>query len=266
MSAATIDRRLSGDRKRLRLKGKRGRSRVRCCSRRSRSGPGQDGTRRGWGSWRSIPSVTTTARSALRELLCAHDGPISPAVFLRGLADHLHSVAAEKQERRLSRGGEQLVGCAPDGRLFPLRHRTRAVAAQRHLCDAAAAGHFFDPHQKLVSKQRIDAKMIERYDTADTTNYRMLADRAYAVMPEDRKVCGVALTAGTPMVRQSDPASVMTASSPAAYCVRNRFLSNFPTLVFGTSPTKAQWSGSCHFAKLPDRNLRSSSGSASKSA
>ncbi len=43
----------------------------------------------------------------------------------------------------------------------------------------------------------------------------------------------------------------MTSSSPCAYCLRSTFLSNFPTLVFGTVAMTVQRSGSCHLAIWP---------------
>ncbi|CAM5634386.1 hypothetical protein SPURM210S_01328 [Streptomyces purpurascens] len=39
--------------------------------------------------------------------------------------------------------------------------------------------------------------------------------------------------------------------SPSAYCLRSTFLSNLPTLVFGTASMTVQRSGSCHLAIWP---------------
>src|SRR5271166_4670447 len=61
MSAATIDRRLAGERRKHQLKGVRAPSRERCSNRRSRSAPGPTGTTRGRGSSRSTWSPTTAA-------------------------------------------------------------------------------------------------------------------------------------------------------------------------------------------------------------
>lgn len=47
---------------------------------------------------------------------------------------------------------------------------------------------------------------------------------------------------------------LVTCSSPSAYCLRITFLSNLPTLVFGTAGMIAQRSGSCHFATDSPRN------------
>ena len=52
--------------------------------------------------------------------------------------------------------------------------------------------------------------------------------------------------------------TVMTVSEPSAYSARTRFLSNLPTVVFGTASMNAHRSGSCHCATLPARNSRSS--------
>ena len=46
---------------------------------------------------------------------------------------------------------------------------------------------------------------------------------------------------------------VSTVSSPPAWDVRRTFLSNFPTLVFGTSSMKAHFSGTHQRATLPSR-------------
>jgi hypothetical protein len=62
------------------------------------------------------------------------------------------SVAAGQQERLRARGGEELVGGAPGGRLPSLRHRTRTVAAQRDLRAAAAADQLLLPQSGLESR------------------------------------------------------------------------------------------------------------------
>ena len=50
--------------------------------------------------------------------------------------------------------------------------------------------------------------------------------------------------------------------SPAANCARSTFLSNLPTLVFGTSSMNAHRSGTCHFGIAPAKNSRSTSADA----
>lgn len=51
---------------------------------------------------------------------------------------------------------------------------------------------------------------------------------------------------------------VVTSRPPSAYWRRRTFLSNLPTLVFGTDSMTVHRSGSCHLATEPARNSRSS--------
>ena len=73
---------------------------------------------------------------------------------------------------------------------------------------------------------------------------------------------GVRRPAG-PAARQRSPSpgysSVLTVNSPSAYWDRSTFLSNLPTLVFGTASMNAHRSGSCHRATRVARNSRNSS-------
>ena len=62
--------------------------------------------------------------------------------------DHLHPVAAGQQERRLPRRAEELGHRAHRGRLPPLRHRRRTVAAQQDLGTAVAADQLLLPAAK----------------------------------------------------------------------------------------------------------------------
>ena len=56
--------------------------------------------------------------------------------------------------------------------------------------------------------------------------------------------------------RRAGGQSLVTSSSPSAYCLRITFLSNLPTLVFGTAGMTAQRSGTCHWATRLRRGRR----------
>ena len=77
-----------------------------------------------------------------------------------------------QQERRLPRRAEELDHRAHPGRLPPLRHPRRTIAAQQDLDAASLMSNYFGPQQKLVYKARDGAKVIKKYDTAATPHQR----------------------------------------------------------------------------------------------
>ena len=79
----------------------------------------------------------------LRQRIGVHQSP--PAHLVRAARDHLHPVAAGQQQRRLPRRAEELGDRAHRGRLPPLRHRGRTVAAQQDLGAAVAADELLLP-------------------------------------------------------------------------------------------------------------------------
>ena len=96
----------------------------------------------------------------------------SPARLVRETPDHLHPVAAGQQQRRLPRRAEELGDRAHRGRLPPLRHRGRTVAAQQDLGAAVAADELLLPAAETHLQGPRPARKCPRSTTRATTPHR----------------------------------------------------------------------------------------------
>src|SRR5271166_4964729 len=168
MSAATIDRRLAGERRKHELKG-RSRTKpgsllksqipVRTWADWDDAVPGfveidlvahDGGNAAGEHAWTlTVTDIATgwtenrSVRNKARKWVGVHQS--SPARVVRAAQDHVHPIAAGQQERRLPRRAEELGHRARRGRLPPLRHIGGTVAAQHDLGPAGEAGELLLP-------------------------------------------------------------------------------------------------------------------------
>ena len=181
-----------------------------------------------------------------------------------------HRLQAGLRARRRSRAGRGTRSTPPRPSRRAAR-RGRGCGRSRRTRDAASAAiqqrhhHADDPadgarratvaanERRTPSTRPISAPASEREDERGNEQPEVVAQAL-----EDRRRRASVVTVCEQEVRgrpTRSSRSSSTTSSPSAYCARSTFLSNLPTLVFGTSSMNVHRSGSCHLATRPPRNV-----------
>ncbi len=91
-----------------------------------------------------------------------------------GSRDPIHSGPQLPEERPSLRGAEEPAHCAPAGGPRPFNSRPALASLQQLYALLTLQADFFRPLRKLVTKRRLGAKVVKRYDKPRTPYQRLL--------------------------------------------------------------------------------------------